>query len=250
MKAIIVDDEAPIRTALQISLRKFCPFVHIIGEAETCQQAFELLQYEPPDLVFLDIEMPDETGFDFLTRFDQPPFEVIFITGFDHYAIKAIKFSAIDYLLKPINRLELIKAVGKVQSRLQNKAANHNSFLIQNILRPNHQENQIAIPKINGYEFIPVQQIIHCEADRENTIIHLEQQKSIYATKGLKELYSLLEDYGFYRIHKSHIINLHKMERYFKGEGGYVLMKNQSSIDISRRRKQGFLDKLKVMRML
>ena len=250
MKAIIVDDEAPIRKALQLSLKKNCPFVEIIGEASSAKKALELVQLNKPDLVFLDIQLPDETGFDFLVRFAKPEFEVIFVTGFDHYAIKAIKFSAVDYLLKPINSLDLIQAVGKVQHRLQSKIENHNSLLIQNIIKSNHQENRIAIPKLTGYEFIPVHQIIRCEADRENTRIYLESNKSIYATKGLKGLYDLLEDYGFHRIHKSHIINLRKMESYFRGEGGYVVMKDQSSIDISRRRKQDFLEKLKLLKML
>ena len=249
MKAIIIDDETPIRKGLQIALKTFCPFVEVIGEAGTCQEAFELIQQNPPELIFLDIEMPDETGFDFLTRFEAPPFEVIFITGFDQYAIKAIKFSAVDYLLKPIDELELVKALGKVYDRINLKKTNHNSYLLQNIMRPNHQENRIAIPKANGYEFIPVSQIIRCEADRDNTTIYLENNQ-IYATKGLKDLYSLLEDYGFSRIHQSHIINLHKMERYFKGEGGYVKMIDQSTVDVSRRRKQEFLKKLKHLKML
>lgn len=250
MKVIIIDDEAPKRKRLQTTLKTFCPFVDIVGTPSCCQEAFKMISKYQPDLIFLDIEMPDETGFDFLKRFDQPSFEVVFVTDYDQYAIKAIKFSAIDYLIKPIDELELIKAVGRVQRRLQSNLINYNSTLMQNITQLNDQTNRIAIPKLNGYEFVPVQNIIRCEADRDNTRIYLVDDQNIYATKGLKDFYDLLKSYGFVRVHQSHIINLYKVKAYFKGEGGYVKMIDQSTVDISRRRKQGFINQLKRLGML
>lgn len=250
MKCIIIDDEAPIRDGLQLALEKVCPFLEIVGSAETCQKAFELVSEKNPDLVFLDIEMPDETGFDFLLRFKEVPFEIIFVTGYDSYAIKAIKCSAVDYLLKPVDELELVQAVNKVQHRLNTKQANHNSVFINNLKNPNQQTNRIAIPKANGYEFIPVEEIVSCEGDGDNTKIHLSDKTSVYATKSLKNLLLILEDYNFSRIHQSHIINLHKMKRYFKGEGGYVKMVDETIVNVSRRRKREFLDKLKALNMI
>jgi len=243
MTAIIIDDEEMSRRTLLTLLTNYIPSVQILGQAANAKEAFDLIQNEQPDLVFLDIEMPNGSGFDLLNLFPKITFEVIFVTAFDQYAIKAIKFCALDYLLKPIDAEELKTAVQKVNEKLgQPTPSPQYDMLFENLKNDSDPNNRIALPSINGLEFVKVKQIIRCEADGRYTRFHLENESQKLVTKNLKEVTLLLESYSFFRIHHSHLINIHKITKYYKGDGGYVVMEDGSSIDVSRRKKDAFLN--------
>ncbi len=242
MTAIIIDDEEMSRRTLQTLLTNYCPEVEILGEAASAKEAYDLIQKEQPTLVFLDIEMPHGTGFDLLNLFPSINFEVIFVTAFDQYAIKAIKFCALDYLLKPIDVEELKTAVQKVSKKLvQPFSSPQYDMLFENLKNDSDINNRIALPSVKGLEFVKVKEIVRCEADGRYTKFHFETGPPKIVTQNLKEVSALLESYSFFRVHHSHLISLNKITKYFKGDGGYVVMEDGSSIDVSRRKKEAFL---------
>ena len=193
--------------------------------------------------------MPKGNGFDLLEKFDQVNFEVIFTTAYGHYAIKAIKFSALDYLLKPIDIDELNIAVRKVEDQINSTKDEQENESIKTLIENlnNTSMKKIAIPDLEGITFVDIDDIIRCEADRNYTCIHLKNGRKLLSSKVLKEYEKLFADYQFIRLHNSHIINLSHVKRYIKGEGGTVIMSDESSVDVSRRRKSEFLERLSRM---
>ncbi len=245
LQTIIVDDEKRGRELLRMVLTTHCPEVKVVGEASNVKEAYTLILQTDPDLVFLDIEMPGGSGFDLLTKFDEINFEVIFVTAFDKYAIKAIKFSAMDYLLKPVDEEELVKAVKRVEEN-QNKKSNKDrvSNLIQNV-RKTTDNQKIGLTSSDGLEFIEIKTILRCEADGKYTSVFLHDGKKLLVSKNLKEFEDLLTEYNFIRIHHSHLVNLDYIKKYQSGRGGYVVMSDGSTITVSQRKKEDFLSSLK-----
>ena len=207
--------------------------------------AFDVISTLKPDLVFLDIEMPNGNAFDLLEKFKEIDFNIIFITAYDHYAIKAIKFSAVDYILKPIDSEELVLAVKRFEDKIGQKSSLNNQFktLLSNV-RPGNKLKKVGIPDGDGLVFINLSDIIRCDSDGNYTFFILTTGKKIIASRTLGEYEQMFTDDNFFRIHRSHLINLEHVKKYIKGEGGYVVMSDNSQVEVSRRNKNDFLEKL------
>jgi len=247
IKAIIVDDEQHCIDALQTMLQKKCPEVTVLGGVNSVKEARELILEMQPDLVFLDVEMPHQNGFELLKLFDKITFDVIFTTAYEQYALKAIKFNALDYLLKPFSVKELQDAVQKCithrSNQLEAPGASPLEVFLQNMKTLHQTHKKIALPTINGLVFMPVQNIVRCESTGNYTRIFFTDKKNLMVSRPLKEFEELLTDVDFFRVHNSHLINLQQMQSYIQGEGGFALMSDGTQVEISRRRKADFLKK-------
>lgn len=243
INAAIVEDEPKNVRILKEMLRSFCPQINICGEANNVAAGCDLIREKSPDLVFLDIEMPGGNAFTLLDQLKPVNFEVIFVTAFDNYTLKAIKYSALDYLLKPVNIEELVQAVNKVSEKI-NSLHLHQRIenLLSNFGTVKNNLQSLAIPAHFGYEFIVVNNIVRCEANGKYTFFFLEDGKKIVSVKNLKEYEDILPPETFFRIHHSHLINVKFIKRYHKGKGGIVEMKDNTMIPLASRRKKEFLD--------
>jgi two-component system, LytTR family, response regulator len=243
LKVIIIEDEAHGRETLRNLLNDYCEDIQIVSLAGTVKDGIKSIQTEKPDLIFLDVELHSGTGFEILENVNRFDFEVIFTTAYENYAIKAIKFSAIDYLLKPIDIGELREAVDKVRKRREESFHNNNLLnLIQNFQGQNNQQKIITLSTSEGIEFISVLDIVKLEANGSYTTFYLKQRKNLLVSKNLKEYENLLSEYGFFRVHHSCMINLNEVERYVKSDGGSVILKDGSRADISHKKKDKFLE--------
>jgi two-component system LytT family response regulator len=241
IKAILVDDEKHCRESLSIQLEKYCSEVQLLAQCNSAVQGLEAIAQYQPDVVFLDVEMPKMNGFEMLQQFSHIPFDVIFTTGYDAYAIKAIRFSAIDYLLKPINKDELRKAVGKVSQKTGHNLNQQLDILLERLGTKQVSLQKIALPTLDGFELVPLDNILHCEADSNYTHVVLKHAKKVLVSRTLKEIEELLDGHAFLRIHHSYLVNLNEIVRYIRGEGGYVIMSDNTSITVSRSRKDALL---------
>lgn len=241
INAAIVEDEPRNVRILKEMLNAFCPQITICGEATNVTAACELIKKAKPDIVFLDIEMPGGNAFTLLDQLKPVNFEVIFVTAYDNYTLKAIKYSALDYLLKPVNIEELIKAVDKVSEKI-NSLQFHNRIgnLLLNLGAPKNTLQSLAIPATFGYEFIIINNIIRCEASGKYTYFFLEDGRKIISVKNLKEYADILPPDTFFRIHHAHLINIRFIKRYHRGSGGVVEMKDNAKIPLATRRKKEF----------
>jgi len=248
IRAIIVDDELGSRESLSKMIEKNCKNIQVVGKADSMLSAFEVITNNEPDLVFLDIEMPNGNAFDLLEKFKEINFNIIFVTAYDHYAIKAIKFSAIDYILKPIDPEELTKAVTRFEAQLETKKSLDKKFkiLLSNV-RPENKLKKVGIPDGDGLVFINLAEIIRCDSDGNYTYFLLTNGKKIVASRTLGEYEQMFNDDNFFRVHRSHLINLEHVKKYIKGEGGYVVMTDNSQVEVSRRNKNDFLEKLSLL---
>lgn len=239
--AVIIDDEAKGRLALREKLAAYCQQVQVLAEAGDGQEALLLIRKHKPKLIFLDIEMPRMTGFEMLNALEEKNFHIIFTTAYDQYAIKAIKYAAFDYLLKPIDIEELKAAVEKIGQQGNLQTQNQAELLQQNLQHPKSQLNKLAIPTLDGLLFFDINEIIHLEANSNYTQIHFAGKPKITASKTLKEFEDILPESIFFRTHHSHLINLNYIKRYIKGDGGQIELQNGSFVDVSRRKKDEFL---------
>jgi two-component system LytT family response regulator len=244
IRSIIVDDELKSRESLKILLEDFCENVEVLALCQNVAEGIEAIKKYKPDIIFLDIQMQRETGFDLLAQLKTIDFEIVFTTAYSEYAIKAFKFSAIDYLLKPINIEELKRALTKVEKKLSGNFSDRLAQLIQNLNPSNAQNYKLALPTSDGLVFVKVEDIIYCEASSNYTEIYMSDGKKHLVSRTLKEYEDMLVEHNFYRIHNSHLINLNAIKKYVRGEGGYVVMNNDISLDVSKRKKEGFLKKL------
>ena len=246
--AAILDDEVDGREAVQLAIEKYCPEVNITGIYSTPAAGIAGIRELRPDLVFLDVQMPQMSGFDVLQELSPISFEVIFVSAYDQYAIKAIKFSALDYLLKPVDVDDLLQAIKKVKERLTQKGSSYQyQSVLNNIQSKSGKIEKLAIPSSNGIDFFNSGDIIYCRADGSYTTLILKDKQSCLVSKNLKDFEQLLGESGFCRVHHSYLINLAHVQKYIKGEGGYVLLTEGHHVDISRRKKDeflGLLDKL------
>ena len=239
---LVIDDEADAVEFISSLIVEYCPDLVIGGKANNVSEGVQLIKEIKPDLVFLDVEMPNGTGFDLLTHFPEKHFEVIFITAFNHYAIKAIKFSAFDYILKPINIKEFIDSVNRVINKVTLGLISKNeSFesLLEN-LRATHP-SRLVIPTSDGKEYINPKDIIRIEADRSYSWFFINDKRKILVSKHLKEFQELLNDRNFFRTHNSHLVNLDFVKKFVRIDGGYIVMTDGSQVPISRNRKDLFL---------
>lgn len=235
MRAVLIDDERANIEILQVLLEKYCPEINIVAFASQLDSAVDVINLHRPDLLFLDIQMGKSTGFDLLTRLTERSFEVIFVTAYDHYGIQAVKFAALDYLLKPVNPDELIAAVAKATSRFKNKTQSEQlSFLLQQIKRPETGVQKIALPQHNEIRYVTVNEILRCEADNTYTFFFLANGDKILISKPLKEYSDLLKPHGFLRTHQSHLINPLFVKSWLKEDGGVLLMKNGDKVPVSK----------------
>lgn len=245
IRTILVDDEIDSIRVLQTLLGNFCPQVSIIGTASGVETALDLISNNRPDLVLLDIEMAQGNAFDLLNQLMPLDFQVIFVTAFDNYAIRAFKYSAVDYLLKPVDIDDLQEAIGRVRQKPDEKdLAQQMKVLLENVGMLQMSQQKMAIPTITGLIFIPVQEIVRFEAKGNYTTIFLANGETILATRTVKDYEEVLPETIFCRVHNSHIINLSRIQKYQKGRGGNVIMEDGSVIEVASRRREEFLRKL------
>ena len=239
-----MDDEPYCCEVIVTLLEKYCPQVSILSSCLSGEEALKQIQQLHPSLVFLDVEMPGMNGFELLEKLPLIDFDLVFTTSYDQYALKAIRFSAIDYLLKPIDRTELQKAVHKVESRSQRLAKDQLEILLQKIHQPAISIKKIALPTMEGLQMVTVDDIISCSSDSNYTIVTIKDKPKMVVSRTLKEIEELVEDFAFVRVHHSYMVNLNEINKYVKGEGGYLVMSDGSTIDVSRSKKETLLKKL------
>ncbi len=249
IKAVIVEDEVFGMENLKNMLREHCPEIEVVGEAKNNKEALSLFSKSKnlPDVAFLDINLEDGNVFQTLKQLNgDADFDIIFITAFDEYAIEAFKYSAIGYVLKPIDPDELKKAVKKIQAGDSNKIKERMEVFEQRY-HPNNHPNafeKMSISALDGIYFINIKDIIRCEAEDNYTHIFLRSGEKITASKTIKSYEELLSGVNFYRVHKSHLINLNYMRKFVKGDGGYLIMDDSKKIEVSRRRRAAFMLKI------
>ena len=242
IKAILIDDEVHCLDTLNMLLSDHCPDVQVIEQCVLAKKGLEAIEKLKPDLVFLDIEMPVMNGFELLEQLSNISFPIIFTTSYDQYAIKAIRFSALDYLLKPIDPKELISAVQKVQEERHLPLAEQFQILLNQIQGKGGGFSKIAVPTAEGFELIYAEQIICCEANDNYTHFFLKNKNKIIACRTLKEIEEQLQGFPFFvRVHNSYLVNLNEVTRYIRGEGGYLVMSDGTSVNVSRSRKEALL---------
>ena len=244
-----MDDEPKNIKILRTLLEKFCPNVDIVGEAVSAESAEPLIRSQQPDLVFLDIEMPHGNAFDLLDKIKPIDFEIIFITAFNEYSLKAFKYSALDYLLKPVNIEELVQAIERASMRIGHKSVNSQiSNMFGNFEQKLPALQRIALQEKDGsLVFVQLDSIVRLEAKRGYTFIYLNAVNYYISSKAIKEYEEILPTSLFFRIHNSHIINIHKVKKYQKGRGGEVIMEDGSVLEVATRRKEEFLSRLSVL---
>lgn len=241
-KCIIVDDESGARNLIRGFFARFFPNYEILGEAASVAEAVKLIDAEKPDLLLLDIEMPLGSGFDVVHNCSFRDFHVIFISAHDHYALDAFRISAVDYLLKPLRVQDLREAL----QRFEERAGEENKggvlkVLMDNLNVDSSATKRIVLPSVHGFELVPIQTIIRCEAERNYTAFYLDGDKKIIASRTLKEFEEMLSSFGFFRVHQSHLINLSKVVRYYKGQGGELEMTDAFRVPVSRTKKEDVL---------
>lgn len=241
IKAIIVDDEQHCINALQKLVSPLKDTINVVAAYKTVDDALEGIGKNLPDLVFLDVQIHDKTGFDFLKQLKTVPFEVIFTTAHEQYAVRAFKFSAVDYLLKPIDKDDFQYAIEKLKSKIEAKDFQKKVYTLLNNVSKNDQPKKITIPTSEGLEFIEISDIVRCESDVNYTTVFTNNRKKIVVSKTLKWFDTLLSDYNFFRVHNSHLINLNYIKKYTKGKGGYVTLSDNSNIEVSTRKKDSFI---------
>jgi two-component system LytT family response regulator len=244
VKSVIVDDELKSRESLKKMIATFCEGIEVLAICQNVAEGIDAINRFKPDVVFLDIQMQGETGFDLLARVKSIDFEVIFTTAHSEYAIQAIKFSAIDYLLKPIDVTELQQAVEKVKSKQNTNFVERMQQLLQNMKSPNPENYKLALPTAEGLTFIKVNDIMYLKASGNYTEIFMREGQKHLVSRHLKEYDDLLTEQSFFRIHHSTLINVNFIKSYVRGEGGYVIMTDSASLDVSRRKKEAFLEKI------
>lgn len=241
-RVVIIEDEARAREDLKTLLSAFSE-LEIVGEADNLAKADEVCKSQKPNLVFCDVMLPGGTSLDWLVSLDRVDFDLIFTTSHQEFAIQAFRLAAVDYLLKPLDRKEVEDAVRRFLDRktYQGKPVQQ---LIQNLQGP-RERSKMALPTMSGFQFVEIRDIIRCESDNTYTTFFLKGKPKVLVSRTLKEVETILEPFGFFRVHNSHLINLDEVTEYLKGEGGQVKLSDGSVVDVSRRRKEEFLGRVK-----
>lgn len=244
MKAILIDDEKNNLDNLRQLLLTYCPSVQVIATAMNAADGKKFIHEQKPDLLFLDIQMPKKTGFDLLRELDHYSFEVIFVTAYDQFAIQAVRFSAVDYLLKPVNIEELQAAVDRAEIRSKQNKQNHQLENLLHLLHQNKDEHRIALATLKETRFVNTGSIIRCESSNNYTSFFLKDGEKLIVSKPIYEFEELLNSYGFVRPHQSHLVNLRYIKSLVKEDGGYLLLEDGLQIPVSRTRKEEVLKAL------
>ncbi|ASK31697.1 DNA-binding response regulator [Chryseobacterium sp. T16E-39] len=242
ISAVIIDDDANLREGMKAMLGLYAPEIMVLGEAESVESGIKLIENIKPEIIFLDILMNDGTGFDILEQLNQkhePTSNIIFITAHEKFAIKAFRFSALDFLLKPVDPDELKNVIVKIKN-LQNKNNNykHIELFLDNISKKTESFKKIALSTSEGIHLFDIKDIIRCESEDNYTKFYVKNHKTVIISKTLKEYEDLLRDHGFERIHQSHLINLNELKSYIKKDGGFVVMSDSSQLPVSQRKKE------------
>ena len=252
IKAILIDDDSNLRSGMKGLLAMFAPQIEIIGEADTVETGVAIIEKVKPQLIFLDIQLTDGTGFDILEKITEKygkiESHVVFITAHEEFAIKAFRFSALDYLLKPVDPEELKKVIEKINKTiLKNNEFSNVELLLENIKKQTNSFKRIALSNSDGIHLFDISDIIRCESEDNYTKFFIKNNKTILISKTLKEYEELLTAHGFERIHQSHLINLAYLKSYIKKDGGYVMMSDNSHLPISQRKKERLQEILKTL---
>ncbi|HBB91620.1 MAG: hypothetical protein A2X22_00340 [Bacteroidetes bacterium GWF2_49_14] len=245
IRTLIVDDEAANRENLAGLLNRYCPEIHIIGEAATNEEALDQISTLNPDLVFLDVRMPGGDIFTMLEKLVNIRFGIIFVTAYDEYAFKAFQFNALDYLLKPVDIYKLIESVDKATNSINLREENERLRNLVDNQKLHEQEKRIALPQEDKIDFIPIKHIIRCQAESNYTRFILENQREILVSRTLKDFEAALESCGFIRTHQSHLVNLNHIATLIKRDGGYLKMSDGCAVPISRSRKEELIRRMK-----
>lgn len=245
IRTVILDDEPHATKSLEILLSEDCPQVQVIASFNHPAEALVFLRSNQIDLLFLDIDMPFMNGFELLNRLAPINFNIVFVTAYDQYAIKAFKFSAFDYLLKPVDEVELINSVRKLENESKKNTQNSNFEHLLEVFKSGQTAvKRIALPTLEGFEFVEVEKIIRCESDSNYTKIFMQNIPMMLVSRTLKEIEEILSDLPFIRVHNSHIIAKNHVKKYVKADGGYILMIDNAEIPISRARKEEVINEL------
>jgi two-component system LytT family response regulator len=245
LTAVIVDDEQHCRDALSGILARKFPEITLLGMATSVPEGVELLARVKPKVLFLDIEIGQQTGFDLLQAIGPDRPHVIFTTAHEGYAVRAIRFSALDYLLKPVDPDELKGAIGKVQQAIRTpQSPDQFMALLKNLTQPQTPERRIALPVADGLEMVDVEDITYCESDSNYTVVHQKDKKRLVISRTLKEFEDILDPAKFVRVHHAFLINVKHVKKYIRGEGGEVIMSDGTNVAVSRRKKQDLMDSL------
>ena len=241
---LIIDDNKNIRSLIQSILSSEFPQLDLNNEASNCSDAVKLCNQLQPSLVFLDIDLGDQSGFEFLELTSHKNFRLVFISAFDSFALQAFKVNAVDYILKPFSKEDLVNAVHKALDHpYYTDMKDSIQLLVESI---NGETNRLALPTQLGYEFFNLSDLIRCEADRNYTIFHFKNARPLTISRNIKQYEEMLNKKGFIRVHASHIINLRELKAYHKGNGGYLVLSDDSKIDISKSRREEFLLRVKL----
>ena len=248
MRAIIIDDEDRARKSISDLLKMAGDHIEIVAEGYNVESGVKFIRQHDPDLVLLDINMPDGTGFDLLKQFEQIDFKIIFITAYEEYAVQAFEFAAIDYLLKPVNPMKLMEALSRARQMVdQENISLKLNALFSNLENTSAGNKKLILKTAESIFVVNTNEIIRCESDSGYTQFYLNNDKMILVSRNLKDYEEMLDGFGFYRIHQSHLINLQHIDHYSKVEGGAVVMKDASTLPVSRRKKDNFLKLLEMI---
>lgn len=247
VRTILVDDEPSGLNTLRRLLDEYCSGVKVVAECTDADSAKEKIELLEPQLVFLDISLPGKSSFDLLAELEAINFEIIFVTAHNQYTLQAFRYSAVDYLMKPVDEDLLIDAVKRAVKRISVNAINQNiSTLLHNLQKPQpRQEMKLCIPSLQGFQVVDLKDILFCEASGSYTGFYFTNEHHVISAKPIFEYEELLADAGFFRIHKSYLVNLLHVKEYLRGEGGSVILSNDKEVEVSRRKKDAFLGKIK-----
>jgi two-component system LytT family response regulator len=247
LRTIIIEDEEQKRLSLRQMLTELRPDVEIVGEAEDVQSALQLIKKHNPDLVLLDIKLPDGTGFDLLEQISNISFKIIFVTAYEEYAVQAFKFSAVDYIMKPVSASDLVHAIDKAtnliwaeyQLKINTLMQNHNTLALDG--------KRIILKTIDKVHVVKMSEIVRCESDASYCHFLLNDNKKITVSKPLKEYAGMFNEFGFFRVHKSHLVNIRLVKRFERAEGGYVIMENGDKVPVSSYKRDELLEFLETI---
>lgn len=242
LKVLIVDDEEHVRGMIVNILQSFCSDLEIIGQADSVAGAILIIKELNPDLVLLDIKLPDGSGFEVLQAFSKVAFSVIFVTAFEEYAVKAFKCSALDYILKPVNIDELVEAVEKARESIANKSLGKKiSTFLDNLNNSSIEEKKIVLKTQESIYIVKVNTIIRCESFHNYTEFYITGTKKLVVSRTLKEFENLLSEFGFFRVHQSHLVNINYISRFEKTDGGYLVLTDGAHVPVAKRKKEELL---------
>ncbi len=245
MRTIVIDDEQHARETVVRLLGAHCPDVQVVAEAASIPSALQCIEQHHPDLVLLDIKLPGGNGFELLASVPTVNFGVIFVTAYDRYAIRAIKVAALDYVLKPVEPFELQRAVQKARAALLDPTAQQHRHALAREHGIPHEPRKLLVPTSDGFIVVPTDELVRCRAVGNYTTLHLTNRREVLSSRTLGDYETMLADLGFCRVHNSHLVNLHHARRYVRGKGGTLELSDGSTVEVSSRRKEQFLEEMK-----